>query len=86
MAALIRFDRSYFLTAKYVPAPIRPRLQETIESIAEDHPNLPGQNDVRVELRPTLVVWLRRPVAGTSWCVHFTSTADGVLIRSVVIP
>lgn len=86
MAALIRFDRAYFVTAKHVPVSIWARLQQTIESIAADHPNLPGEHDVRVELLPTLVVWHRRSVTGTAWCVHFTWTADSVLIRSVVIP
>lgn len=86
VAPLIRFDRAYFATARHVPSSVRVPLQGTIESIAADHPNLPGEHDVRVELRPTLVVWHRRSIPGTAWCVHFTWTADAVLIRSVIIP
>jgi hypothetical protein len=62
---------------------LRLELKITIETLACDHPTLPGPEDLETVLVPAGVRWHRRRVGNTLWWVHYTRTAEGVLVRSV---
>lgn len=81
--ALTRYDSAFFRSSKYVPENLTARLRETVAAITADWPNLPRPDDGQTRLPPSTAVWHRRRVGASSWWVHYTVTAEGVLIRSV---
>jgi hypothetical protein len=83
---VIRYDRSYFVTARHLPDGLRVRLAATIESVGADHPALPGVGDVAVPVPPAGAVWHRRRLPGSGWWVHYAWNESNVMIRSVTVP
>lgn len=82
-APLTRYDRSFFLTSKHLPESLTARLREAVAGVARDWPSLPAADDRETVMAPTGVVWLRRRIGASSWWVHYSATAEGIIVRSV---
>lgn len=78
----LRVSEGFARTAKHLDARDRARAWATVEALGEEHPDLPGPMDERVDAPPTGSYWARR-IPGTSFRVLYSVTAEAVVIRSV---
>ncbi len=83
VAALIYGPR-FWRGAVRVPSDVRGALTTTLRALESD-PTLPGPEDVKDILAPSLPVWRRR-IAASAWWVYFEVQAERTIIVAVAVP